>query len=246
MQKSSSTKVAKKLCSVAKNRKGKQKAQPSRTNPPHSHVDPPLSRTETHDMMHEMFDECFNRRDITNHTVMSPTYPAVTQNPPSTSFLSQHTQPTATLTRSGLDIPHFLVNPNNSLADIGTRQIHADKNRRKRSRRQDHASSSSEDLDDHNDELALDPALNSGASLPPLPRNVVSAIGSGKVVCFDKLLPHSSTPDIKDGLQMVPHRSGFSLAPKNRNKARVMDFRSWSVAGLCLHYTTPIFILTGS
>ena len=78
-------------------------------------------------------------------------------------------------------------------------------------------------------------------SLPPLPDNVISRIRSGKFVSFDKLLPHSSHVDISDDIELIanPRSTGLTFSQKTKNKAKVVDFASWSIAWsvFALYYT---------
>ena len=85
--------------------------------------------------------------------------------------------------------------------------------------------------DQSENEFGEEIITENGVALPPLPRNIISDIRSGKFVNFDKLLPFSTNPDVKDGLSLLPGRNGgFILQPKNDNRAKVVDFYSWSLA----------------
>ena len=87
-------------------------------------------------------------------------------------------------------------------------------------------SSSSEEED------ALVADLRRNHALPPLPENIVRRIRSGKFVPFDQLVPHSTYVDSSDGVELFAHPqpNGLVFTPKSKNKAKVVDFFSWSVA----------------
>ena len=69
-------------------------------------------------------------------------------------------------------------------------------------------------------------------ALPPIPATVISRIRSGKFVSFDLLLPHSSFVDKDEAVELIatPHNKGLYFSQKTKNKAKVVDFSSWSIA----------------